>query len=143
MLRRFPYAPITVGLTVLLVAALTACEGGYSVTGHRVKESHSIDRGEIDVRIKSANGSVCRDIDLDYANATVDVEVTLEVEKGMFELDFLGGEDEVAFSLKAGSGQKQSGTGHMVTDNFGEAAYRVTATEAKGVAYHISYQVRR
>ena len=130
-------------ITILLAFLLTACEGGYVVRGEWVKESHSGDRGEIDVRINSANGSVRKSVELDNSTGIVDVEVTLKVEKGAFKIELLGDEDEVTLVLEAGSGQKPSGSGHMVTDGFGGGEYRVTAVEAKRVAYHILCRVRR
>lgn len=57
-------------------------------------------------------------------------------------LEFLGEDDEVTLTLEAHAGEKVSGTGYLVTDSFGEGEYRVTASEAKGVAYHITYRVR-
>jgi hypothetical protein len=85
---------------------------------------------------------VTKDIEFDYEDAVVDVEVTLEVEKGTFKLEFLGEDNEVTLALEATSGQRVSDSGYMVTDGFGEGEYRVTATSAEGVHYHISYRVR-
>lgn len=138
-LLRSLFAAVLVGLLAL---PLMACGGGYTTRGERTTESHLGSRGEIDVQVGSANGSVPKDIEFDYADAIVDVEVTLEVEKGTFKLEFLGEDDEVTLVLEARSGEEVSSSGYMVTDTFGEGEYRVTASEAEGVHYHISYQVR-
>lgn len=133
---------VAAALLSLLALPLMACEGGYSTRGERTTESHLGNRGEIDVHIGSANGSVTKDIEFDYEDAVVDVEVTLEVEKDIVKLEFLGEDNEVTLALEATSGQRVSGSCHMVTDSFGEGEYRVTATSAEGVHYHISYRVR-
>lgn len=129
-------------LVGLLALALTACEGGYTARNERTSESHTGTTGEIDVHIGGANGSATKKIEFEYYDAVVDVEVTLEVEQGTFKLEFLGEDEEVTLALEASSGQKMSGSGYMVTDSFGEGEYRVTATEAGGISYHISYRVR-
>lgn len=129
-------------LVSLLALPLMACEGGYTTRGERTTESHLGNRGEIDVQIGSANGSVVKDIEFEYEDAVVDVEVTLEVQKGTFKLEFLGEDNEVTLALEATSGQRVNGSGYMVTDSFGEGEYRVTATSSEGVHYHISYRVR-
>lgn len=126
-------------LVSLLASALTACEGGYTTRGERITESHLGDRGEIDVHVGSAHGTVTKDIEFDYEDAIVDVDVTLAVEQGAFKLELLGEDDEVTLVLEASSGQQVSGSGYMVTDTFGEGEYRATASEAEGVHYHISY----
>lgn len=129
-------------LVSLLALPLMACEGGYTTRGERTTESHLGNRGEIDVQVGSANGSVTKDVEFDYEDAIVDVEVTLEVEQGTFKLEFLGEGEEITLVLQASSGQQVSGSGYMVTDSFGEGEYRVTATEAEGIHYHIAYRVR-
>lgn len=133
---------VIVVLASLLALVVTACEGGYTARNERTRESHLGSTGEIDVFIGSANGSTTKDIEFQYDNAVIEVDVTLEVEQGTFKLEFLGEDEEVTLVLEATSGQKASDSGYMVTDTFGEAEYRVTATEAEGVSYHISYRVR-
>lgn len=141
--RRPPLRSLVAAVLVSLLALpLMACEGGYTTNGERTTESHLESRGEIDVQIGSANGNVTKDIEFDYEDAIVDVEVTLAVEHGTFMLEFLGEDDEVTLALEASLGQQVSGSGYMVTDSFGEGGYRVMATEAEGVSYHISYRVR-
>ncbi len=129
-------------LVSLLTLSLTACEGGYTTRGERVTMTEVGMGGEVDVHIDSANGSITKDLEFDCADCIVDVNVTLQVEQGSFKLEFLGEGDEVTLTLEASSGEKASGSGYMVTDGFGEGEYRVTADEAQGVSYHISYQLR-
>jgi len=137
------FRPLLVaGVAILLVLVLAACEGGYTTTGEVTKESHLGSKGEINVHIRSANGSVVKEVESQYANAALDVEATLEVEQGNFKIELLGKDNEVTLVLEAGPGQKVSGSGYLVTDSFGEGEYRVTATEARGVSYTISYRVR-
>lgn len=125
-----------------LVLTLAACEGGYTTSGVRTTSSQTGNRGEIDVSINSANGSTTQDFEFDCADCVVEVEVTLEVQEGTFKLEFLGEDDEVTLTLEASPGQPASGSGYMITDGFGEGEYRVTAAEARGVSYHITYQLR-
>ncbi len=131
-----------VAVVVLLASIAAGCEGGFTSTGRRTSQSQQGDMGEIDVRMGSANGTTTEDIEFDYADAVVDVQVTLEVQEGTFTLEFLGEDDKVTLALEAHGGEKVSGTGYLVTDSFGEGGYRVAAGAAKGVAYHISYRIR-
>jgi hypothetical protein len=48
----------------------------------------------------------------------------------------------VTATFEAGAGESISGQGWMVPDNFGEASYRLTATEAEDVEYRIDYTFR-
>lgn len=134
---------LTVALVLcLLLTTLAACEGGFTTTGERSKESHVGDHGEVEVSIASANGSITKSFETQYSGAFVDAQVTLEVEEGTFKIELLGEDGEVTLALEAGAGEQVSGSGTMVTDSFGEAEYRVTAEGAKGVHYLITYQVR-
>lgn len=136
------FSVVLMMLVSLLALALTACEGGYTTRNERTSESHTGTTGEIDVHIGSANGSTTKEIEFEYDDALVDIEVTLEVEQGTFKLEFFGEDEEVTLALEASSGQRVNGSGYIVTDSFGEGEYRVTATEAGGISYHISYRVR-
>lgn len=129
-------------LVALLALALTACEGGYTTRGERTTMSQLGDGGEINVQVGSASGSVTKDIEFDCADCVVEVDVTLQVDQGSFQLEFLGEDEEVTLTLKASSGEQVTGSGYMVTDSFGEGEYRVTAEEAQGVSYRIIYQIR-
>ncbi|NIN66586.1 MAG: hypothetical protein GTO63_18245 [Anaerolineae bacterium] len=129
-------------LVSLLALSLTACEGGYTTRGERVTMTEVGRGGEVDVRVDSANGSTTKDLEFDCTDCIVDVNVTLQVDQGSFKLEFLGEDDEVTLTLEASPGEQASGSGYMVTDGFGEGEYRVTADEAQGVSYHISYQLR-
>jgi hypothetical protein len=139
LLLRTLVAAVLVGLLAL---SLTACEGGYTTRGERVTMTEVGMGGEIDVQVDSANGSITKDLEFDCTDCIVDVNVTLQVEQGSFKLEFLGEDDEVTLTLEASPGEQASGSGYMVTDGFGEGGYRVTADEAQGVSYHISYQLR-
>ena len=129
-------------LAISVGLALTACEGGYTTSNERTTESHLGDHGQVEVSISSADGSITKSVEIQYADAIMMVDVTLEVEEGTFKLEFLGEEGQVTLALEAGAGEQVSGRGYMVTDSFGEGEYRVTAEGAKGVHYTISYQVR-
>jgi hypothetical protein len=137
------FRPLAVAVLVSLLAlALTACEGGYTTRGERTTMSQLGDRGEVDVHMDSANGSIAEDIEFDCADCIVEVEVTLQVEQGTFKLEFLGEDEKVTLVLEASSGEQVSGSGYMVTDSFGEGEYRVTADEAQDISYHITYRIR-
>ncbi len=133
---------VVVLLVSLLALLFTACEGGYTSRGERSSMTQSGDRGEIDVRIDSASGSVTKGVEFDCAGCIVEVDVTLQVEQGTYKLEFLGEDEEVTLALEASDGQQVTGSGYMVTDSFGEGEYRVTAEEARGVSYHITYRIR-
>jgi hypothetical protein len=127
---------------VLLLVLLTGCEG-YTETGARVSEHQDLNGGDLTARINKANGTAERSIELEADSGLVlEADVTLTVAKGTFKIELLGEDDQVTLTLEASNGQSVSGHGQMVTDAFGEADYRVTATEAEGVEYSIVYTFR-
>jgi hypothetical protein len=132
-----------VGLVVLALLALllTACEG-YSQTGARSSHQQGINGGTVTAGARKANGSSTQDIELDeggFSGPVLEADVTLTVGKGSFKIELLGEEEQVTLTLEARDGQTASGHGQMAVDSFGEASYRVTATEAEDVEYRIDY----
>jgi hypothetical protein len=135
---------VLLGLVVLLVllVLLAGCEA-YTETGARVSEHQGLNGGDVTARINKANGTAGRSIELETNSGLVlEADVTLTVAQGTFKIELLGEDDQVTLTLEASDGQSVSGRGHMVTDAFGEANYRVTATEAEGVEYSIVYTFR-
>ncbi len=95
-LPRLLARPLLVALLAISVGlALTACEGGYTTSNERTTESHLGDHGQVEVSISSADGSITRSVEIEYADAIVNVDVTLEVQEGAFKLEFLGEDDRV------------------------------------------------
>jgi hypothetical protein len=132
---------VLLGLVVLLVL-LAGCEA-YTETGARLSEHHDLNGGDLTARINKANGTAERSIELEANSGLVlEADVTLSVGKGTYKIELLGADDQVTLTLEASEGQSVSGHGQMVTDAFGEADYRVTATEAEDVEYTIVYTFR-
>lgn len=130
------------GLLVLLVLLLAACEG-YTESMARTSSSQTMSGGRLTTHIGKANGSSVQDLETGTASVvTLDASVTLAVGKGTYKIELLGKDDEVTLTLEAAAGETVSGEGWMVTDAFGEAGYRVTATEAEDVDYQIDYTFR-
>jgi hypothetical protein len=126
------------GLALLLLLA-TAC-ASYSQMGVKTTTHQDMDGGAVQVRIKKANGSTVQDIEIDVIPGVVlEAYVTLTVEKGTFRIELLGENDEATLALEARDGQTLSEQGQMYVDSFGEASYRITATEAENVEYAIEY----
>jgi hypothetical protein len=127
----------------LLVLSLVACEG-YSQTGARTSSNQDMSGGALEVGISKANGTAEQDIEVGEGNTglILEADVTLTVEKGSFQIELLGEDDQVTLTLAARDGETVSGHGQMVVDAFGDASYRVTATEAENVAYTIEYTFR-
>lgn len=130
-----------VGLFVLALL-LVACEG-YTETGARTRSQQTMSGGLVESSINKANGSIERDIEVEGLSGTIlEADVTLSVEKGSYKIELLGEGDQVTLALEASDGEAVSGHGQMVTDSFGEASYRITATEAENVEYTIEYAFR-
>jgi hypothetical protein len=141
--RKRSYGSLMItALVGLLVMLLVACEGGYTTTGIRTTSHQDMRGGDLTVKIKKANGSSTQEIEVGSSGLTLDTDVTLNVGEGTFKLELLDREGDVTLTLEARDGQTVSGTGRMVTDSFGDAQYRVTATEAKNVEYHFDYTFR-
>ena len=73
---------------------------------------------------------------------TLDATVTLAVGKGTFRIELLGADEQVIMTVEAKDGQTLEDSGTMVADSFGEASYRVTATNAENVTYQIVFTFR-
>jgi hypothetical protein len=127
---------------VLLALLLAGCEG-YTETGARSSSQQGMSGGEESARANKANGTIEKEIEFDGASGLIlDADVTLSVEKGTFKIELIGEDDEVTLTLEARDGETVSGHGWMAVDSFGEANYRVTATEAENVEYTIEYTYR-
>ena len=121
---------------------LVAC-AGYSEQGIQTSEHQGLDGGDLTVEINKANGSSTKSIEVEAGpDMVLEVDVTLAVGFGTYKIELLGADDEVTLSLEASAGQTVEGHGQMVTDAFGEASYRVTATSAGKVTYVFVYTVR-
>jgi hypothetical protein len=136
-MRRAMIASI-VGL-VLLALLLAGCEG-YTETGARSSSQQGMSGGQESASASKANGTSTKVIEVDGVPGLVlDADVTLSVGKGTFKIELIGEDGEVTLTLEARDGEAVSGHGWMAVDSFGEANYRVTATEAENVEYSIEY----
>lgn len=124
----------------LLLALLVSCEGGYTASGVSSHSKQDLNGGKLEVRSKKASGSLTEDIEVNIDRVyTLEADVTLSVQKGIYKIELIGKNDQVTLVLEAGDGQTVSGHGWMAVDSFGDASYRVTAVEAEGVEYTIEY----
>ena len=130
------------GLALVTVLLLTACEGGFTASGTSHKSSIGMRNGWIEKRIKKADGSAVQEIEAEQPGRRLEATVTLEVGEGTFSIELLDREDNVTLTLEARPGHPATGSGYMVTNAFGEARYRVTAVEAKNVEYRIEFDIQ-
>ena len=128
-------------LMLVLVVLLTACGSGYTTTGSSERSRITNRSGWLEKSIKKANGSATQEIESDRSGRRLEATVTLEVSEGTFGIELLDGEGNVTLSLEATAGHPASGSGYMETDAFGDAKYRVTATEARDVKYRIEFTI--
>ncbi|MGD8488122.1 MAG: hypothetical protein PVG54_19975 [Anaerolineae bacterium] len=127
---------------MFLALLLIACEG-YTQVGSSTSSYQDANGGRIETTIQKANGTITEDIEVDSTGSLVlETDVTLSVGEGTYKIELLGEDGEVTLVLEARGGQAISGHGQMVTDAFGEASYRVTATEAEDVQYTLDYTFR-
>ena len=133
-------APLIVLL--LMILAPVACEG-YSETGGSTSSQRDMNGGQEQGSARKANGTATRQLEeLPNPGGWLDADVPLSVEKGSFQIELLGEDDEVTLTLEARDGEAISGKGSMAVDSFGEAGYRVTAVEAENAEYAIVYVYR-
>jgi hypothetical protein len=126
----------------LLLSLASGCQS-YTQTGMRSSSHQTLKGGDLQMRIKKANGSSTQDIEVEGGSGlTLDTEVTLSVETGSFVIELLGEDGQVTLVLEARDGEMVSGFGRMVVDSFDDASYRVTATEATNVEYSMDYTFR-
>jgi len=145
MTRRFRTGWLSVTLILtLVVLGLTACSGeGFTASGTQTQSSQTMDGGTHTVHLDRANGTTTQSIELEDAEgATLDATVTLAVGKGTFRIELLGADEQVTMTVEAKDGQTLEDSGTMVADSFGEASYRVTATNAENVTYQIVFTFR-
>jgi hypothetical protein len=127
---------------MLLALLLTACEG-YTESGGGSTSQQGMNGGRESGRANKANGSIEKEIEVEGVSGLIlDADVTLSVEKGTYKIELIGEDGEVTLALEASDGESVSGQGWMAVDTFGEANYRVTATEAENVEYTIEYTYR-
>jgi hypothetical protein len=132
--KRLAGAVLILGLAIGLVA----CEGGYVASGSRESSRIGGEGGWLESRIRSANGSATRGIEVAASGLRLDTDVTLEVEEGAYTIELLDADGNVTLALQATPGNPASGRGYMEVD-LDEAEYRVTAEEAKGVYYRMTF----
>jgi hypothetical protein len=127
---------------MLLALILVACEG-YTESGGGSRSQQGMNGGLESARADKANGSIEKEIEVEGVSGLIlDADVTLSVEKGTYKIELIGEDGEVTLALEASDGESVSGQGWMAVDTFGEANYRVTATEAENVEYSIEYTYR-
>jgi hypothetical protein len=142
--------PVVLIALVVVALLLASCEGGYTTTGGSTRSGSSGGGGWIEVSSKTANGTMSESIDeenesLDSVLMSGDVlecDVTLTAGSGTFKIELLGADDAVTLTLESQDGKTVSGNGQIVANVFADAAYRVTALEAKDVSYRIDYTLQ-
>jgi hypothetical protein len=128
------------GLALALAAVFLVACSGYTEQGPKTSESQDMNGGELTVEIRKANGTSTKSIEVEgAADLTLDTDVMLAVGFGTYKIELLGANDEVTLVLEARAGETVEGHGQMVTDSFGEASYRGTATDAEKVTYVMVY----
>ena len=129
-------------LGLALALFVVACDS-YSQTGVRSSNVQDMSGGRVTTSVSKANGTITEAIEVEgIADLILDATVTLSVGSGSFKIELLGEDEQPTLTLEAHAGQTVDGQGWMVTDSFGEASYRVTATEAEDVEYNIEYTFR-
>ena len=127
---------------LLLALLLAGCEG-YTEMNARSSEHQDGIGGSMSMSVGKANGTSTKTLETAASSgATLDATVVLKVGTGSYKIELLGENDEVTLVLEAQGREVVSGTGSMVTDAFGKAAYRVTAVEVEDVEYRIEYVFR-
>lgn len=127
-----------IGLVVILLLALAACEGGFTSMGSTERSALTARGGFVEASMRRANGSVTKEIELEGSVDRLNAQVTLSVEEGAFTIELLDADGNPTLSLVATPGNPASGQGTMDVV-FDAADYRVRAEEARGVTYRIDF----
>ena len=130
-------------LGLMLLALLLVSLEVYTESGGASTSQQGMNGGRENARATKANGSIEKEIEVEGVSGLIlDADVTLSVAKGTYKIELIGEDGEVTLALEASDGESVSGQGWMAVDTFGEANYRVTATEAENVEYSIEYTYR-
>jgi hypothetical protein len=127
-----------VALVFVFLLMAAGCEGGFTTSGSSERSQLTGRGGFVEKSMRSANGSITEEIEVDGSGLRLDATVMLEVEEGIFAIELLDADDNVTLSLEATPGNPASGQGYMERV-FGNAQYRVTAEEARGVRYRLEF----
>jgi hypothetical protein len=128
---------------VLLLVAVTACEGG-SVSGSRERCSHKVDSGQCTGSFKKLSGTYTLSVENDriFNDIPVQVQVQVSVESGPLKVWVKSPGDEIT-SVAVLPGQSATLTGVAVGDaeKFG-VKFQAIEEQAEAVSYEITYQLR-
>lgn len=133
---------LLMAVAVLVVAMLACSSSGGGSYSFSTTSNSSGNAGHIEIT-GDANGSVSSqtEVDEDFPDATVDIEVTAGVLEGSYTIDFLDGSD-VVFSLDVKPGELAEGSGAVTLNDEGEIEYKLDASDAKGIKIVIDYERR-
>jgi hypothetical protein len=128
---------------VLLLVAVTACEGG-SVSGSRERCSHKVDSGQCTGSFKKLSGTYTLSVENDriFNDIPVQVQVQVSVESGPLKVWVKSPGDEIT-SVEVSPGRTATLAGVAVgdADKFG-VKFQALEEQAEAVSYEITYQLR-
>jgi hypothetical protein len=128
---------------VLLLAAMTACEGG-SVSGSRERCSHKVDSGQCTGSFKKLSGTYTLDVENDriFNDTPVQVQIQVSVENGPLKVWVKSPGDEItSVEVLPGKTATLTGVAVGVADEFG-VKFQALEEQVEGVSYEITYQLR-
>ena len=127
---------------ILLAAALVlitilACGTGYTTT-----RTSTGDEGKVVLKLANLDGSDETQIEIDdsFSWDTLALEITVEVEGGSFQAEFIDDEGQV-LQMKAAVGQPITGKRHMVTDGQGNITLNALGEGAESITITIEYSI--
>ena len=127
---------------ILLAAALVlitilACGTGYTTT-----RTSTGDEGKVVLKLANLDGSDETQIEIDdsFSWDTLALEITVEVEGGSFQAEFIDDEGQV-LQMKAAVGQPATGKRHMVTDGKGNITLNALGEGAESITITIEYSI--
>jgi hypothetical protein len=126
---------------ILLLGA--ACEGGTSgsVTGSRQRCSSRSRAGNCSGSFKTLSGTYSLDVENESVASSVEVEVSVAVERGSLKVYLKTPDDETqSVEVPAGGSATLRGTAQGEWDGF-KVYFQAVEGSAEGVTYELSYQV--
>ncbi len=122
---------------LLLALLLTACSGAYSENRQSLGNT-----GHIVRTIQTEDGVTPTHVTIDeylIEGTEVNVQATLTVGQGTYQVDFRDQFNHTLFTISAGPGETVQGSGVLPVDDEGQIDCLVTATGAQNVTLVIDY----
>ena len=122
-------------VVLCLLITILACGKGFTTT-----RTSTGDKGKVVLKLASLDGSDETQIEIDnnFTWDTLALEITVEVEAGSFQAEFIDDEGQ-SLIMNASAGQPATGKRNMVTDGLGKITLNSQGEGAQNATITIEY----